>query len=298
MTTPIVDSHVHLIDPERLSYPWLPAGDTLHRRWDAAGYAAAAPGIAGVIVVEAGVTAGQAGQEIGVTRAQAASRPWILGIVAQAPVSDAAGLRQVLPGLAADDIVAGVRWNLQDEPPGAVGGPGLVTGIRRLGQAGLSFDACVRARQLPELDHLAAACPDTVIVLDHAGKPRCGADLASWRAGIRALAVRPNVRCKLSGLATEATPGAGPDELLAALRIALAEFGAARCMYGSDWPVCMTATSPSSWLDLVMTALAAMGASRDEQAHVLAGTSLATYRLKEAARMPPGELPPAGEASP
>jgi predicted TIM-barrel fold metal-dependent hydrolase len=26
MTIPILDSHVHLIDPERLSYRWLPEG--------------------------------------------------------------------------------------------------------------------------------------------------------------------------------------------------------------------------------------------------------------------------------
>ncbi len=105
MTIPILDSHVHLIDPERLSYRWLPAGDALRCRWDAAGYASAAPGIAGVIVVEAGVTAGQAGKEIAFTRAQAAARPWILGIVAQAPAGETAALRPALPGIVADDML-------------------------------------------------------------------------------------------------------------------------------------------------------------------------------------------------
>jgi L-fuconolactonase len=280
MTKPILESHAHLIDPQRLHYPWLDVGDKLHRRWDASGYAAAAPEITGAIIVEAGAVMGQAGQEIAFFRAQAAAQPWILGVVAQAPADDAVALARVLPALAADAFVAGVRRNLQDEPPGFLCEPGLVFGIRRLGGAGLPFDACVRAWQLTELDRLAAACPDTVIVLDHAGKPRSGGDLAGWRTAIRTLAGRPNLRCKLSGLATEATRGAVPEDVLAAVTVALSEFGAERCMYGSDWPVCTLATSPRSWLALIMAALDAAGASQGEKERVLAGTALASYRLQ------------------
>ena len=58
-------------------------------------------------------------------------------------------------------------------------------------------------------------------------------------------------------------------------------------------PIPDSHASPPSWLDLVMAAPGAMGASRDEQAHVLAGTSLATYRLKGPARRPLGGSVPA-----
>ena len=67
-----------------------------------------------------------------------------------------------------------MRRNLQDEPPGFLRDRALRAGMRRLGESGLPFDACVRSWQLTELAELAAACPDTVIVLDHVGKPRCG----------------------------------------------------------------------------------------------------------------------------
>jgi L-fuconolactonase len=283
MTAQVVDSHVHMIDPQRLNYPWLQAAEPLNRRWDAAAYAAAAPEIAGAIVVEAGAATAQASQEIAFVRAQAAAQPWISGVVAFAPVDDPMALKRVLPCMAEDMFVAGVRWNLQDEPPGFLSEPGLVAGIRRLGEAGLPFDACVRVWQLTELDELAAACPDTVIVLDHAGKPRCGGDLAGWRASIQALAARPNLRCKLSGLATEAALGAQPADILAVILVALTEFGADRCMYGSDWPVCMLATSPRSWLDLITEGLDGIGASANERKNILAGTAIATYRLLGAA---------------
>ncbi|HET7016143.1 MAG TPA: amidohydrolase family protein [Streptosporangiaceae bacterium] len=279
MTTPVLDSHVHLLDPGQMSYPWLPVGDALNQTWDAARYAAAAPCLAGVIVVEAGVCADQAGQEIAFARAQADTQPWILGIVAQAPAGDPPALTNALAEIADDDFVAGIRWNLQDMPPGSLRDPGLLAGVRLLAEAGLPFDACVRSWQLAELDKLAAACPGTVIVLDHAGKPRCGGDLTGWQAGIRALAARPNIRCKLSGLGTEAAPEAALDDLLGAVIFALAEFGADRCLYGSDWPICTLATSPRSWLELVAAGLEAMNASTDEREQVLAGTALATYRV-------------------
>ena len=124
----------------------------------------------------------------------------------------------------------------------------------------------MRSWQLTELTELAAACPDTVIVLNHLGKPRCGTDLAPWRAAIAALAARPNVRCKLSGLATEAAATASRGDLIAALRVALDAFGAGRCLYGGDWPVCTLATSPDAWLDVVLAALDQAHATEAERA--------------------------------
>ena len=187
----------------------------------------------------------------------------------------AAGLGQ----LRGDDLIAGVRRNLQDEPPGFLGDRDLRDGIRRLGQAGLPFDACVRSWQLTELTELAAACPDTMIVLDHLGKPRCGTELAPWRAAMAALAARPNVRCKLSGLTTEAA-AARRGDLIAALHVALDSFGVSRCLYGGDWPVCTLATSPDAWLDVVLAALDQAHATEAERAEVLTGTAIRTYRLR------------------
>jgi L-fuconolactonase len=173
MTAQVLDTHVHLLDPAHLTYPWLHAGDPLTRPWPAALYADDAPAVTAAIIVEAGVAPGQTAREVSWVRAQAAAHPWIRGIVAHAPVDQSAALKAALAACRHDALVVGVRRNLQDQPPGFLRNPALHDGIRHLGQAGLPFDACVRSWQLAELGELAAACPDTVIVLDHLGKPRC-----------------------------------------------------------------------------------------------------------------------------
>ena len=279
MSAQILDSHVHLIDPARLTYPWLRDLAIGQQRCDAARFAADTSPVTDAIVVESGVAPGMASREVSWVRTQAGSHPLIRGMVASAPVDQPAALEAVLDAYRADDMVVGVRRNLQDEPPGFLRDRALQAGVRRLGDSGLPFDACVRSWQLTELEELAAACPDTVIVLDHAGKPRCGAGVASWLIALRALARHPNVRCKLSGLATEAAPCTRPSALEAALRAALDVFGADRCLFGSDWPVCTMATSHAAWLNLVESVLDGMRASKTERDQVLAQTAQLTYKL-------------------
>ncbi len=280
MTGQVVDSHLHLIDPDRLDYPWIGVEDELDTSWDAQRFAAEALRVTAAIVVEAGVESAHADREVSWVRSQAAAHPWIRGMVAQLPVEQPGVLAAGLSQLRGDDLIAGVRRNLQDEPPGFLGDRDLRDGIRRLGQAGLPFDACVRSWQLTELTELAAACPDTLIVLNHLGKPRCGTNLAPWRAAIAALAARPNLRCKLSGLTTAAAATARRGDLIAAVRVALDSFRADRCLYGGDWPVCTLATSPDAWLDVVLAALDQAHATKAERAEVMTGTALRTYRMR------------------
>src|SRR5262249_26104487 len=116
-----------------------------------------------------------------------------------------------------------------------------------------------REHQLPELIELAMACPDTVIVLDHLGKPSADHPSTAWRQALRVLAEHDNVVCKLSGLATQPAPGTTPEAMATVLRQALETCGADRCLYGSDWPVMTLATGYGTWLDLVRSVLAPFG---------------------------------------
>ncbi|MFF2040860.1 amidohydrolase family protein [Kitasatospora sp. NPDC058170] len=284
MTPAVVDAHVHLWDPGRFDYPWL-TEPALRRAVGPDELAAAAGEPIGVVVVEAGRRPEQAGAELDWVRARAAHRPELLGMVAHLSLEQpespeqAEDLPERIRRLAADPFVVGVRRLLQDEPAGFTAGTGLRAGVALLGDSGLPFDACVREHQLAELDELAAACPQTVLVLDHLGKPRPGApDDGGWRRALRRLAARPNVVCKLSGLATEALPGRATPELLRPyLHTALDLFGPDRCLYGSDWPVMTLAGRYRDWLDLVRAELSALPAS-DAQA-VLGGNALRVYGL-------------------
>ena len=79
-----------------------------------------------------------------------------------------------------------------------------------MAEHGLIFDALVREAQLPAIVELARRWPALSIVLDHAGKPVMNdAPRQNWCDAINALAGCPKVTVKLSGLLTEAAPGAG-----------------------------------------------------------------------------------------
>jgi L-fuconolactonase len=69
------------------------------------------------------------------------------------------------------------------------------------------------------------------------------------------------VTCKLSGLFTEADPEG-------TVECALDWFGPERCMFGSDWPVCLLASGYGD-------AIAIVG----DDPEVLAGTAIRTYGL-------------------
>lgn len=276
----LIDSHVHFWDPLRLDYPWLAGLPPLDRPFTPRHLTDAAPEPTDVIFVEAGCAAPRAADELDWIRSEAGERPWIRGVVAHAPLEDPAAAAGVIRGYADDPLVVGVRRNVQDEPAGFTRNAGFRRGVGLLGEAGLPFDACVREHQLPELVELAEACPDTVIVLDHLGKPSADRETTAWRRVLRRLAAHGNVVCKLSGLATEAAPGTGPEPMVAVLREALETFGPDRCLYGSDWPVMTLATRYGTWLDLVRTALVPFGGAAADA--VLHANAARVYRLDHA----------------
>jgi len=83
------------------------------------------------------------------------------------------------------------------------------------------------------------------------------------------------VHCKLSGLVTEAdlqTP------LVPYLQRVLDWFGPERCLFGSDWPVCLLAADYDHVVDLVLAALAP-----GERAAVMGETATRVYGLAEPA---------------
>ncbi len=143
------------------------------------------------------------------------------------------GLRPMLQDLADDD------WIL---------GPTLEPAITAMVEHGLTFDALVRPRHLPHLLAFARRWPALPIVIDHGGKPNIATgDLDPWRQDIAALAVQPNVACKLSGLLTEAAPNQSPLALAPFVAHLVETFGPKRLMWGSDWPVLDLAGDYATW---------------------------------------------------
>lgn len=239
----VLDSHLHLWDPEALTYTWLDgplSGRFAAAELERAGVARAETERS--IFVQAETVEDDFLDEARWV-AQLASTAGVVGIVAGIRLDRGIDTVVHLEGLAAEPLVVGVRHLLQDGPDGLALSAAFVTGAREVARRDLAFDACVRAHQLPEVARLAAAIPELRIVLDHLGKPAVGtaaaplAPSAEWARDLTEVAGHPNAFCKLSGLQAEAGGDWSEAQLVPFLDVAADAFGVERLMWGSDWPV-------------------------------------------------------------
>ncbi|MFC4171969.1 amidohydrolase family protein [Microvirga sp. GCM10011540] len=147
-------------------------------------------------------------------------------------------------------------------------------------ELGLTFDALVKPPHLEALAAFADRYPNLPIVVDHGAKPEIarGADgFRDWAPQIAALARRPQVFCKLSGLLTEAGDRTADDDLRPFAEHLIETFGPERLMWGSDWPVLDLAAPYAQWFATVQRFVAPL--SDGEQSSILGETARRFYRF-------------------
>lgn len=257
------DTHVHFWDPATFRYPWLAAHPALSVRHtpDVLDREASASAPARMVFIQAECQPDQAPAEVAWVAGLAERDPRIAAIVAFCRMADSAATRESLAGLRRQPLVRGVRHLIQGQAdPEFCVAPGFVAGVRACGDAGLLFEICCIAGQLPNVARLVRACPATRFVLDHAGKPDIRAGrLDPWRADIDTLAALPNVVCKLSALVTQARHQAWQDvDLRPYWDHLVAAFGPGRLLFGSDWPVVKLAATYRRWLDAALSLAATL----------------------------------------
>jgi len=184
-------------------------------------------------------------------------------------------------------------------PPGLLADTAFRAGFARLAPAGLSFDAWLYHPQLVELAGLAAAFPDTLIIVDHVGGllgignhgAQPAETFAFWRKGMERLAALPNILIKIGGLGMPfggsplhmREPPASVAELVEAWRPAVETcvelFGPSRCMFESNFPV-DSATCSYVRLWNAFKRISAGWAAEDRSA-LFSGTARRAYRLPE-----------------
>jgi L-fuconolactonase len=274
----LIDAHQHFWDPAVEDYPWL-AGDDLapvRRRFDPGDLEPALRkhGVDGTVLVQALGSAAETRRLLAV----AETTPFVLGVVGWIDLTapDVASALDAIAGAA----LVGIRHQVEDEPdPAWLLRSDVQRGIAAVGDAGLAYDLLVRPAQLAAAIETARRHPGVRFVVDHVAKPPIrNGDTAEWARGLEQLAGLPNVSCKLSGLVLEADRGTcRAEELVPYYWRALDWFGPARCLFGSDWPVCLVAANYGAVLDLVRTALRDLGDA--ERAAVLGDNALRLYRL-------------------
>jgi len=206
-------------------------------------------------------------------------------------------------------IRLGAAWDLDERVPDhrTKPGQGLLlrddfrAGFKHLASRGLTFEAWLYYRQIPDVTSLARAFPGTTIILNHFGGPlgigpyagRAKDVHAEWRGYIGELATCPNVVAKLGGINMEINGFGwherprppGSQELCDATRnyyeFTIEKFGADRCMFESNFPVdkasCSYTVLWNSFKRLTS------GYSPAEKAKLFHDTAARVYRLPRAA---------------
>jgi L-fuconolactonase len=273
----VVDAHHHLWDPAHRDYPWM--GEELasiRRRFDAGDLQPLldANGVDRTVVVQ---TVSSLDETRELLQA-AAENEFIAGVVGWVDLTDPSVAKTLgeLQRSEGGSFLVGIRHQVHDEPdPEWLLREDVQQGIAAVGEAGLVYDVLVRTRELPAALETVKRHAGMRFVVDHAAKPRiaAGSRDEAWETALAPLAAHVNVTCKLSGLVTEAdwktwTPG----QLEPYVSRVLEWFGPERCMFGSDWPVCLLA---APYGDVVRAMRSIVGDDRN----VFGGTATSVYGL-------------------
>lgn len=276
----IIDAHQHCWQLARPECRWpTPALKPLYRDFTPeAFWAEASPcGVVGSVLVQSQPHP----DDTAYLLALAERDPRILGVVGWVDLS-APTATQAVHELANRPRLCGIRPMLQDlDEEDWILHRARPEALEAMAERQLVFDALVTPTQLPVIGELARRHPGLTIVLDHGGKPDIARrKTAPWERGLEALAKRPNVVCKLSGLATEMAPEQSVEAMDAYIDRILDLFGSERVLWGSDWPVVTLAASYPDWLARARARIRAR--APEQEAALFRENALKVYRLSRA----------------
>lgn len=295
---PFVDAHVHFWDLGRIRYPWLtppfaddgPNGSVaaIAHDYGPAEYRAdlARWNVQGAVHVDAGADPADALDETRWLEGLAEEEEGLpSGIVAYAPLHDPQ-VERLLAAHAAHPRVRGIRqivnWHPDPRrtytPADLTQDAGWRAGYRLLARHRLSFDLQCYPAQMAGLAPFLARAPDVPVIVNHLGMPVLSDTdgLATWRAGMAALAALPHVAVKLSGLGFVAR-----DWTSALVRPLLLEtidrFGPDRCLFASDAPTDTLFAPIDRYLETYHALVADF--AEGERRAMFAGNANRLYRL-------------------
>jgi L-fuconolactonase len=278
----VVDAHHHFWDPSKREYYWM--GDeaaAIKRPFgpDDLRPLLKANGVDRTVVIQTIPSVDETREFL----AHAAETDFLAGVVGWVDLTKAnvaTTLAQLRAGHGGAFLV-GIRHQAHDEPdPIWLLRKDVRHGVAAVGEAGLVYDLLVRARELPAALELVRSLPGVRFVIDHIGKPRIaeGVTDPEWQHAIAPFSDCANAACKLSGMVTEASLADWtPDDLRPYVRRVVGWFGPDRCMFGSDWPVCLLAGPYERVIDAMRNVLGDLRTT--ERDSIFGNTAIRTYNL-------------------
>jgi L-fuconolactonase len=285
MTNPTIDSHHHFWDPASGGdYGWLSGPfEPLNRKFEPADLRPSLEknGVAGTVLVQTWNDLGETWDFIKTAEAT----DFVAGVVGWVDLTDSKlpGTLAKLQGSPYGKWLVGVRHLIQTESdPNWLLRDDVGKGLRAVAEAGLVYDLVPNLPQLPSCIKTAEAFPDMRFVLDHISKPEIrNRGFDEWAVLIRKFrGQHDHVWCKLSGMVTEANWQTWTaEDLKPYVRQVLDVFGTDRCMFGTDWPVCLTAASYDRVVDALHECIKDL--SETERRKIFGLNAIEAYRLPE-----------------
>ena len=278
----MIDTHLHLWNPDLFDYPWLAGISSLNREHGLAEYrqACGSTPIDSSLFVEC-----NAGPDSTLKEARwaldLASNPEnkIAGVVASI-WPERENFLEDLNALSGHPQLKGIRRVLHTEPDELSRSTQFRKNLQRLTGPDLSFELCLLERQLPVGIELVDACPDVRFVLDHCGVPDIAAGSpGGWREQITAFASRPNVVCKISGILLYAGEGGSAASVFPWFSHVIESFGWERVVWGGDWPVCNLGVSLGKWIGATDELLEMISATPAQRSGFLDSNAKRIYKL-------------------
>ncbi|WP_293573787.1 amidohydrolase family protein [Phaeobacter sp.] len=251
----MIDAHHHLWDLAAVEYPWLAAKGTprffgdptpIQKTYGFDDFFADSVGHGATGSVHIQVGAADPLVEARWVQAVAeAQQDWRMAQVAFCDLTSAdrsanldelqrmstvRGVRQIVGRAPGEDAETGTQDLLDNSE--------FLSGLQELGERGLSFDLQLIPELMDRMAQLLAQAPNTAVALCHAGSPhdRTVMGLSEWAKTLRALSDLPQVYCKISGLGMFQHHWEVAD-FKPIIQTCLDQFGAERCMFGSNFPV-------------------------------------------------------------
>ena len=274
----IIDSHHHFWKYNPIEYDWIDDSMKVIRKDflpENLNTTIREAGVDGVISVQAR----QSVEETDWLISMAHQNDFIKGIVGWLPLIQD-DMEVYLEKYANEKLLKGVRHVIQGEPdPEFILRKDFNRGISLLKEYSLVYEILIIERQLSNTIRFVDQHPNQVFVLDHIAKPLIGRkELSPWKENIMELAKRENVNCKISGMVTEADYQKWTtSQLHPYFDVILEAFGSDRLLFGSDWPVCLVATSYKNWMELVRKNITSL--SDTEQLKIMGGNATRLYQL-------------------
>lgn len=275
----VVDSHHHFWDLSLRDYDWMPEGSPLRVDYlpDDLRPLLQKANVDATVIVQAHPSVEETEWLLQI----AESHDYIAGVVGWVNLLDPE-VGDTLDRLQRNRYFKGVRhlWEVEQDPAWLAKSQ-AVAGLKEIANRGLCYDFLVRPQNLPHVPRIMDQVPDLKAVVDHIAKPNIKErELEPWLSLMREVASIDDMRCKVSGMTTEADmDGWTQEDMAPYVQHMLGMFGADRLMFGSDWPVSTQATTYDRWADTVRSILSNLPCEQVD--FVFGETAIHFYDLRD-----------------